>query len=550
MAHGAAMLIAAAQAANAQGKTLMSKSTSTSTIVKAPVGSLRGTVEGDVRVFRGIPYALPPVGSRRWQPPVPMPAWKDVREASEFGPACVQPQPKLSNIYVIKPVPQSEDCLTLNIWAPANAQNAAVFFWIYGGALWGGASRDPIYDGQRLAERGVIVVSINYRLGVLGWLAHPELSAESKQGHSGNYGLLDQVEALHWVRTNIAAFGGDASNVTIAGESAGALSVMYLMASPRARGLFAKAIAQSAYMITTPELKTARHGLPSAEESGVKLATALKAEGSAALRNMDAVTLTEAASALGFGPWGAVDGHVLPDQLVDVFDKARQARVPILAGFNSGEIRSLRVLAPPVPAGAAVYESTIRSTYGALADEFLRLYPSSDLAESVLAATRDGLYGWTAQRLVRRQAALGVSSYLYLFDHGYPSADDAGLHAFHASELPYVFGTLDGTPPSWPKIPATDTEAWLSNAMLDYWTSFARTGRPQAHDAPAWPAFGSAESYMRFAALPVPETRLMPGMYELNEEVMCRRRASGTSAWNWNVGMYATKLPAKGAGCD
>ncbi len=278
-----------------------------------------------------------------------------------------------------------------------------MFFWIYGGALWGGANRDSIYDGARLAERGVIVVTINYRLGVLGWLAHPELSAESPLHVSGNYGLLDQIEALRWVRRNIGAFGGDASNVTIAGESAGGLSVMYLLAAPEARGLFAKAIAQSAYMVSTPELKHAKYGTPSAEDSGVQLAAALHAPNIAALRAVDATTLTAAAAMARFAPFGAVDGHVLPAQLVDIFDKGQQAPVPLLAGFNSGEIRSLTILAPSAPASSADYEKVIRAQYGDLADDFLKLYPSADMHESILATTRDALYGWTAERLVRKQ---------------------------------------------------------------------------------------------------------------------------------------------------
>jgi para-nitrobenzyl esterase len=519
-----------------------------SPVADPPAGTIAGKVEGDLRVFKGIPYAQPPVGARRWQPPGAMPRWEGVRNATAFGPACFQPETKLSNVYSNDPMPMSEDCLTLNIWAPADARNAPVFFWIYGGALWGGASRDPIYDGRRLAERGVVVVSINYRLGALGWLAHPGLSAESPRGISGNYGLLDQIAALKWVRRNIAAFGGDPANVTIAGESAGALSVMYLMISPEARGLFAKAVAQSAYMITMPELKESRYGLPSAEQSGTQLATALHAPDIAALRAMDPEKLTNGAAAAGFGPWGNVDGHVLSEQMVTAFDKGDQARVPILAGFNSGEIRSLRILAPPAPASAADYERAIRDLYGDLADRFLLLYPAADMKESILATTRDALYGWTAQRLVRKQAALGLPSYLYLFDHGYPAADRADLHGFHASELPFVFGTFDGTPPLWPKVPASPRETALSEAMIGYWTSFARTGRPQAAPAPDWPAFGPAREYMHFADSPRPETNLMPGMFELNEEVVCRREAGGL-AWNWNVGLAAPP-PSKTAHCD
>ena len=521
----------------------------TGPIVNAPAGAVEGRMEGDLRVFKGIPYALPPVGSARWRPPTPMPRWTGTIKAIEFGAACLQPKPTLSNIYTRNPMPMSEDCLTLNIWAPIHANNAPIFFWIYGGALVGGASREENYDGARLAARGIVVVSINYRLGVLGWLAHPELSKESPLGVSGNYGLLDQIEALRWVQHNIRAFGGDPSNVTIAGESAGALSVMYLMAAPPARGLFAKAIAESAYMISTPELKKASFGSPSAEESGVKLLAALHVLDIAAMRAMDAGKLSLAAPAAGYAPWGTIDGHLLLRQLVDVFDRGEQAPVPLLAGFNSGEIRSLRILAPQPPASTTEYETVIRDRYLDLADEFLRLYPSANMQESILATTRDALYGWTAQRLVRKQTALGQPSFLYFFDHGYPAADAAGLHGFHASEMPYVFGTFDGTPPLWPKIPEAAQERRLSDAMIGYWSSFARTGKPQAANEPDWPPFGTTGAYMKFEEAPQPSDHLLPGMYEFIEETVCRRRASGDMAWNWNVGLYSPKLPAQQAQC-
>ncbi len=513
--------------------------------VSSPAGTVQGLMEGRIRVFKGIPYALPPVGAARWRPPQPASKWAGVKLATEFQPACLQTKPRLSNIYTRDPAPMSEDCLTLNIWTPADPQRAPVFFWIHGGALAGGAGSEPVYDGAHLAARGIVVVTINYRLGVLGWLAHPELSAESPLGVSGNYGLLDQIEALHWVQRNIGAFGGDPSNVTIAGESAGALSVMYLMAAPPARGLFARAIAQSAYMISTPELKQRKFGSPAAEESGSRLMAALHAPDLAALRAMDAGALTETAPAAGFAPWGTVDGQILPRQLVDVFDRGEQARVPLLAGFNSGEIRSLMVLAPRPPATAAEYESIIRDRYLDLAPEFLRLYPSTDMKESCIAVARDALYGWTAERLVRKQSGLGIASFLYLFDHGYPAADSAGLHAFHASELPFIFGTFDGTPPLWPKIPSTPQETRISEAMLDYWSGFARTGRPQAANEAAWPAYSTTREYLSFTDAPHPAHHLMPGMFELHEEVVRRSRANGNIAWNWSVGVASPKLPAQ-----
>jgi para-nitrobenzyl esterase len=228
---------------------------------------------------------------------------------------------------------------------------------------------------------------------------------------------------------------------------------------------------------------------------------------------------------------------------VEVFDRGDQARVPLLVGFNSGEIRSLRMLAPPLPADAATYEKEIRARYADLADDFLKLYPARDLQESIWATTRDALYGWTAQRLAIKQTAAGMPSYLYLFDHGYPAADAKGLHAFHASELPYVFGTRDKTPPNWPPLPQTAADAKFADAMLDYWSSFARAGVPSAAGQPPWQPYGTERAYMSFEDVPRPRTNPLPGMYELNEQVVCRRRAKGGIPWHWNVGLASPPLP-------
>jgi para-nitrobenzyl esterase len=233
-----------------------------------------------------------------------------------------------------------------------------------------------------------------------------------------------------------------------------------------------------------------------------------------------------------------------------VFDKGQQAPVPLLAGFNSGEIRSLRGLAPPVPASPADYQRSIDARYGDLAEDFLKLYPATNMQESIWATTRDALYGWTAERLVRKQTALGQPAYLYLFDHSYPAEDAGNYHAFHGSELPFVFGTIDRTPPQWPKIPATPEEQNLSDAMIEYWASFARSGQPTAANAPAWQPYGTAAAYMHFTDAPHVEDHLLPGMYKLNEEVVCRRRAKGDIAWNWNVGLVSPPLPPQAAGCQ
>ncbi len=501
-------------------------------------GQVQGVVDGGVNAYLGIPYA----SAERWKAPVRAAGWDGVRAAGKMGPACIQAKSLPGNIYADDPVAMSEDCLHLNVWAAAGAEKAPVIVWIHGGALSGGHNASAMYNGAAMAREGVVVVSINYRLGVLGYLAHPGLSAESPNKVSGNYGLLDQVEALKWVRDNIAAFGGDAGNVTIMGESAGGLSAMYLMASPLANGLYHKAIMQSAYLISTPALKQPVHGQFAAEQVGAYLQGRVKAADLAALRAMDARELTAAAAAAGFMPLGTVDGWALERQPADVFDRGEQGRVPILAGFNSGEIRSLRALAAPVPASAAVYEQAITCRYGDLAPLFLRLYPSSDLGEAVLAAPRDALYGWTAERMVRQQTEAGQPSYLYLFDHGYPAADERGLHAFHAAELPYVFGTLNDVPAYWPRADGK-REMMLSAAMVDYWTSFARDGVPRAAGAADWPAYGAERNFMVFAGEPKAARDALAGRYTLQEEVVKRRRLAGDQAWNWNVGLTSPVLP-------
>jgi para-nitrobenzyl esterase len=512
-------------------------------VVDAPAGSVRGAFEGDIRVFRGIPYASPPVGDLRWRATQRLPRWTGVREATQFGAACMQPA---SPFYAYAAI--NEDCLFLNIWAPAHATHAPVLLWIHGGSLISGSGADALYDGAHFAARGVIVVSINYRLGPFGWLAHPALSAESPFNVSGNYGLMDQIEALRWVQRNIGAFGGDAHNVTIAGESAGGLSVMYLMAAPSARGLFQRAIVQSGYMITMPQLRSSTYAdWPDAETIGTQLANQLGATNLASLRAMSAAAIVEGTARTRYFPLGTIDGRLLPRQLVDVFDRGEQAHVPVLAGFNAGEIRSLRFLLPPAPADAATYAREIRNRYGDLADAFLARYPGDTLSESMLATTRDAMYGWTAERLTVKQTAVGAASFLYFFDHGYPAMDDPGFHAFHGSEIPYVFATTALTRPPWPPAPQTPEEQRMSNAMLSYWASFVRDGVPSADGEDAWRPYDSSRGYMAFEDAPHMRAG-PPNSYALHEAVVCRRRAHGI-AWNWNVGIIAPPLPPSTPGC-
>ncbi len=512
--------------------------------VRVSEGLLAGEWRGDLRVFRGIPYAAPPVGARRWRPPAPPEAWQGVRKAAAFGAACAQPAYPDDSVYFEPPAPMSEDCLTLNIWTPKAAAKAPVIVWIHGGALLRGTSASALYDGGEYAKRGIVFVSINYRLGVLGWFAHPALSAESPEGVSGNYGLLDQIAALRWVRRNIAAFGGDPANVTIMGESAGALSVAYLLGVPRARGLFAKAIAQSPNIRAVPRLREPAFGLAAAEAMGALFADAVGAKDLPALRAVDAERLTRAALAARFVPQPTVDGALLPGQLADILDRGEQAPVPLLAGFNSGEVRSQRGLVPKAPADAAAYEAGIERSYGDLARAWLRLYPAADMEGSLIAATRDAVYGWASERLVRAQAAAGLPAYLYLFDHCYAAARARDLCAFHASELPFVFGRADtGLPPNWPA-PGGPVDSALAGAMIDYWVSFAREGVPAVAGSPIWASYGSDEAYMRFATRPGAGRDPLPGMFELHEAVMRRRRAAGEQ-WFLNLGPAADPLAGR-----
>ena len=523
---------------------------STGPVVETAAGMVEGKAVKGVRIFKGIPYAAPPVGKLRWAPPQPPSGWQDVRDATEFGPACMQPKPRGPSIYAWDLPATSEDCLSLNIWAPEKARDAPVFLWINGGSLTSGSGSDPLYDGSALAARGMVVVSINYRLGALGYFAHPALSAESPDGISGNYGLLDQIAALEWVKRNIGAFGGDARNVTIAGESAGALSVMYLMAAPSARGLFHKAIAQSAYMVSAPALREKRNGMVPAEEQGIELAAKLGVTDLAALRALPAEEIASKTPATGYFPFPVIDGKTVPRQLVETFDRNEQAPVPILAGFNAGEIRSLRFLLPRAPDDAAAYEAAIRANHGEFADAFLARYPAKDIDESMLATTRDAMYGWTAERLVSNQAALGLPAYLYLFDHGYPATEQWKLHAFHAAELPFVFDTAGKTPPLWPKIPDKLAERKLIAAMGDYWAGFAKSAQPRADGQPDWLPYAQDRAFMHFGAEPRVGHNLFPGMAALHEAVVCRRRATGNIPWNWNVGIISPPLPPKAEGCQ
>ena len=510
-------------------------------------GTLVGLDAGDgVAAFKGIRFAEAPVGQRRWRPPVPAEAWSEERSATCFGPACVQIRVPATSIYAQYPARVSEDCLFLNVWQRRGATGMPVMVWLHGGSLRMGDPASGMYDGAVIARTGVVFVSVNYRLGVLGYLAHPQLSAESPHGSSGNYGLLDQIEALRWVREHIAAFGGDPDNVTVFGESAGALSGMLLMTSPLARGLFHKIILQSGSLVASAELKRSSFGQPSAESTGERLAGDLGAADVGALRALNAGMLVEQAAAAGFIPRPTIDGWVLPRQTIEVFERGEQAPVPMIVGFTEGEIRTLRALLPPLPGSAEQYEARVRSLYGDLAERYLGHYPSTNIEQSALAATRDAFFGWSAERLARMQTALGLPAHLYFFAHQYPAQQPLKLEAFHGSELPYEFGRIgasEGWPERWPRPPDDAREQALSEAIMGCFTSFARDGTPTARAVPAWRPYGPRREYLEFGDTPRAASELMPGVFELHEEVIARRRAMGTQPWYVNVGLGAPSAP-------
>jgi para-nitrobenzyl esterase len=464
--------------------------------VKTDSGVVEGTLTNGelVRAFKGIPFAAPPVGDLRWKPPQPIAKWKGVRPAKDFGAHCIQ-----SGGYpdmVFHDSGPSEDCLTLNVWTPAKAKGSSlpVMVWIFGGGFNTGGTSENRQDGQFLARRDVVVVSMNYRLGIFGFFAHPELTAESSHHASGNYGLLDQTAALAWVQRNIAAFGGDPNNVTIFGESAGSNSVSAQMASPLARGMFAKAIGESGGAlynssgISFPPRETV-------EQRNVAFAQrAFGTSTLADLRKLSAEEIVRAATAKTepppprFGP--DVDGYFLPDSVPNIYAAGNQAHVPLLAGWNADESRGQVLLAKTKPT-AASFAAVAQTEFGENAQRFLALYPASTDDEAVIAAgdfASDHFISYSTWRWMEAHVATGKSPvYRYRLDLGSPGDKnhEAILGAFHSDDIEYVFGTLDSRPGAvW-----RPEDRKLSELIGTYWTNFARTGDPNGTGIPHWPTY-------------------------------------------------------------
>jgi para-nitrobenzyl esterase len=450
-------------------------------------------------VFRGVPYAAAPVGDLRWRPPAQHRPRNGPQSARSFGPVCVQTdrltawEKSIATAFGTQdkvdatPRNTNEDCLYLNVWTNnlGGKTPQPVMVWVHGGSNVSGEGSSPWYDGSMLAKRGVVVVTINYRLGVFGFLASPDLSAESPDRVSGNYGLLDQQAALRWVRTNISQFGGDPGRVTVFGESAGSLDLIGLMASPSSAGLFHRAIAQSGAPmgIALPLAQAEAQGAAFVKASGGDTAGGP----AAALRRKPAAELLELADRLVLAGklqiQPVVDGWFLPDAPGRIFSTGKQQKVPLMIGSNAREMTTLRFYLPRIERTVAGFRGWLGLTLGPNAERFGQLYPAESDGEvegALIDATTDLLFTCPARFAARAMARVGAPAYLYQFTRVKPGGQSLG--AYHAAEIPHVFGTR------LPWLPWEPVDDQLSAAMAKYWVAFATTGTPAAQGLPAWPA--------------------------------------------------------------
>jgi para-nitrobenzyl esterase len=446
-------------------------------------GAIAGSVADRVSVFKGIPFAASTAGPRRWMPPQSVEPWQGVRQANSYAPACMQDPAMMRGLG--DTIEVSEDCLYLNVWTPAAGpgEKLPVMVWIYGGAFAAGATSSALYDGANLARRGVVVVSVAYRVGPMGFLAHPDLSKE-QGGASGNYGLMDQIAGLKWVKDNIAAFGGDPDNVTIFGESAGGISVGMLAVSPEARGLYRKAISESGGNFAVPSASPA-------PGPGTRTLAAAEAVGAAALDKLGAKTLAEARALPaeqvqkaianeGVG-WPIYDGKILPDDPWLLYETGKFNDTPILIGSNSDE-GGLFIRQPIAP---DAFKANARRSYAGFADRVLAAYPHSTADEARQAQAdimRETAFAWPTYSWARMQARHGnAPAYVYYLDY---RTEATPRGSGHASEIQYVFGNLGARDTQ----PSAKDQA-LRDQFMGYWTNFAKTGDPNGLGLAEWPRF-------------------------------------------------------------
>ena len=453
--------------------------------VRLDEGTLSGVLTDGVASYKGIPYAAPPVGPLRWAPPAPPKAWSGERADDDFGPSCMQPTIPRNLPPGSRAAQLSEDCLTLNVWTPANARQAPVMVWIHGGGNLNGSSADTYYDGSGFARDGVILVSLNYRLGVFGFFAHPAFAREHV-ADEGNFGLSDQIAALRWVKHNIARFGGDPDNVTLFGESAGGEDTVALLTVRAARGLFQRAIAESAGGGWGPPLTHSE-----AESQGTQLAKALNLPGAGAklsdLRAVPAQQLVMSEAGQDAGPF--IDGRLLTQPPLSAVAKGDFSRVPVVIGTNSEEgslISDKASVGDFFPRLSAEDLAQLKTDYGAEV--------SSDHAFAELVF-RDAYFAGPARWIARQLAAKGTPAYLYRFQYILEVLRSRRSGARHGSEIPFVFE-------QWPASRVTDVDRLVGRALHDCWVAFARSGKPDCQGAPGWTPVSGSNDWMVFDSQP------------------------------------------------
>jgi para-nitrobenzyl esterase len=479
--------------------------------IQIDAGLISGAVVGanqDIHVYKGIPFAAPPVGDLRWKAPQPVAPWQGVKQCTEFGSSPLG----YASTGFASYAPPSEDCLYLNLWTPAKTtgDKLPVMVWIYGGAYRFGEGSNPMYNGEKLAQKGVILITINYRLGPLGFLAHPLLSKEDAHNSSGNYGLLDQIAALQWVQKNIAAFGGDPNRVTIFGQSAGATSVVWLMASPLTTGLFQRAISLSAYEgASFADLNENKYGNPPKEDQGVQLAKDLgcdtAADPIACMRAKSAQEILDkgkpgasVTATTGYRYEPCVDGWVVTDLPINVFQAGKQQKVPLLIGSCADDWALLQGKVT-----AESYQQNVNNYFGDKAQQVLAMFPVGDDAQTKTSDKQVWTL-WTftcpARAYASAMSNVKAPAYFYQFSRKPPGST---MGAFHALDVGYVFGNL--TPIMSPLKADTyfdEIDRVLSDAMMNYWTAFAATGNPNKEGLKEWPAWDAKEGkYLDFGIL-------------------------------------------------
>jgi para-nitrobenzyl esterase len=472
-------------------------------VVKTDKGVVSGVTSTDskIHIYKGIPYAAPPVGDLRWKPPQPAGNWSDTLDAKEFGPRCMQGRFFADMIFRDKG--PSENCLYLNVWTPASSAKAhlPVMVWIYGGGFSGGAASEPRQDGESLARKGVVVVSMNYRLGIFGFFTHPELAKESPHKATGNYGLMDQAAALEWVKKNIEAFGGDPAKVTIFGESAGSMSVSGLMASPLSKNLFRAAIGESGSLVASLQKPVT---LEESEAANLKFAREdLGTDSLTVLRAKPADELLQAVikNRRGGRFSATVDGYFLPKSTREIYAAGEQAQVPLLAGWNEDEGSYHTVFAKETPT-LDLYNAWIEKRFGADAKAALAAYPATDAATAKRAAgdlAGDQFIAFSTWKWVEMQLATGHSKvYRYHFEQPTPKGPDEAeaRGAFHSSDISFVFKSQSAARTlSGKELPWTPEDFKLSDQMATYWSNFAKNGDPNGKGLPKWPPYTEADHF-------------------------------------------------------